>query len=144
MKLNEKLIEKNIVRASCFTYVSPTKTTIMPMENNVIIGDKLSIVDNAVVIGEGVSKVLISANGQFTSSSSSYTMNVEIDLLVNGENVNDAVNYVGASKYASCAFSGLLKKVVPGDKLQLQLWNNSSGDYTVRGKSTWFTVEVIE
>ncbi len=141
---NGKIMNKNIVTARPTTYTSGTKQSIMPMNNTIVVGDKLSVSDNAIVIGEGVSKVKISGNGQFVNSSTSYTMNIEINIMVNNSNEYVAINYFGTSRYATATISDFVMSVQEGDKIQLRLWNNAMADFEVRYSGTWITVEVVE
>ena len=142
--LNGKLINKNIITARPTTYTSSAKQSIMPMNNKIIIGNKLSVENNAIVIGSGVSKVKVSANGQFVNQSTTYNMNVEINIMVNDSNEHVAINYFGTSRYATASISDFVMNVKEGDKIQLRLWNNAAANYEVRYSGTWLTIEVIE
>lgn len=142
--LNGKEINKNIITARPTTYTSSTKQSIMPMNNKIIIGNKLSVENNAIVIGSGVSKVKVSANGQFVNQSTTYNMNVEINIMVNDSNDYVAINYFGTSRYATASISDFVMNVKEGDKIQLRLWNNAAGNYEVRYSGTWLTIEVVE
>ena len=135
---------KHIASISCNTFTSADKKTYIPADNFILLGSKLTIANNKIIVGSGVSKVKVSGNAIFNTSNTNYTMNVEIDLHVNQIEVKRSINYAGVTRYAFCSFSEVIINVAEGDEIQLQVWNNSAGNYSIDGKGTWLTVEVIE
>ena len=135
---------KHIASISCKKFTSTNKKTYIPADNSILLGSKLTISNNKIIVGSGVSRVKVSGNATFITSDTNYTMNVEIDLHVNQIEVKRAINYAGVTRYAFCSFSETIINVAEGDEIQLQVWNNSAGNYSIDGKGTWLTVEVIE
>lgn len=135
---------KHIASISCNTFTSKDKKTYVPADNFILLGSKLTIANNKIIVGSGVSRVKVSGNAIFNTSNTNYTMNVEIDLHVNQIEVKRTINYAGVTRYAFCSFSETIINVTEGDEIQLQVWNNSAANYSIDGKGTWLTVEVIE
>ena len=135
---------KHIASISCNKFTSTNKKTYIPADNSILLGSKLTISNNKIIVGSGVSRIKVSGNAICITYNTNYTMNVEIDLHVNQIEVKRAINYAGVTRYASCSFSEVIINVAEGDEIQLQVWNNAAGNYSIDGKGTWLTVEVIE
>ena len=100
-------------------------------------GDKLSLSDGGIKIGQGISKVKISANVFYEKSSSAYGW-AKIKNSGSWESPSTITDLSGG--YGSTVFSELTKAVSPNEVIYL--WN-IDGNVKVRPSDTWMTISVI-
>ena len=102
------------------------------------VGTKLTLSDNGVIIGSGVSKVLVSSSVfyDYRSDGPGYGW---YNLQKNGNDTGYvAIGYTGTN-YDTASITPILLDVSQGDKITLR--NNSDGQ--VRGTATWLTVIAV-
>ncbi len=106
---------------------------------------KLKFHNNGVKIGSGVSKIKVSANLVYSSSS---TTRQWFRLLKNGELINDFIFY-GTKNYVTANFTSKIINVQENDLITTQLYNiEGTGHISVSAglsrDSTYMTVEVVK
>lgn len=150
--LNEKIkIRKNIVTAwkgssEVLNFTSNDQEIKINLTHNTKSGDKLTLNDGDIVIGQGVKKVMISAQIQLTHPPTAYsTTNIGI---VIGSNVW-AKKVTADDNWIVLSVPSYVSEVNQGDRIRLSLYSGRSGlDANVRGSSsrlyTFLTVEVLE
>lgn len=108
------------------------------------VGTKLSLSSGKVLIGSGISKVLVSGKMQTQNESSSYGMTIKKN------NTEISNNYEGnpGSSWSQLTSAPILISVAEGDTIKMGIYHNSSGTTkTIKaynGYGTYLTVEVIE
>ena len=102
-----------------------------------VVGDKLTKSDNAVKIGAGVTKVLVSASTFYSSNGSAYGW---CRIQKNSSDTNQsAIANLTSSSYGTAAITPFILNVQENDIIKL--WNNDAAK--VRGTATWMTVIAI-
>lgn len=102
-------------------------------------GTKLTLSNNGVKIGNGVSKVLISGNVFFDSGSKSYGW---VGLRKNNVDTGfQAIASIANSSYGSAALTPTILEVTENDILTL--YNRESNSNIRGGYATYMTVQVI-
>lgn len=150
--LNDKF-SKNIITAYLsqqYFDLSERDQTI-PLAISNIAGDKLSLENNAVKIGKGVLKVLISA-AVFYEGYGTETAYLFPRIKINGEDVAKQISSrcADTTRYQSVTFVPFLISVNEGDLIILSSGEISPNDRgTIRGYDngslcTYITVEVVE
>lgn len=148
--LSDKLnnLEKHIITAIRTTDwgQNTSNTAIVPFNKTNIIGTKLSYdtSTNSVVIGNGVSKILVSVNAVISATNSNTGDVIELDILKNNSLSNAVAIGVRANKWLSLGAGNVPIDVQEGDKIQLQVWNNTTKGIAIYNNSCYLTVEVIE
>ena len=147
--LNEKF-SKNIITTHLsqkYFDLSERDQTI-PLDVSNVTGNKLSLNNNAVKIGKGVSKVLISGI-IFYEGYGTETAYLFPRIKINGTPIVKAIasRCVDTVRYQSVTFAPFLMSVNEGDLITLTSGDNSES--TIRGYDngslcTYMTVEVIE
>lgn len=111
------------------------------------VGDKLSLSDNGIKIGSGISKVKVSATVTFSKSS---TSSIGLNLKLN--NVEKALTLVRTSESADFTLnlSDIVMDVYENDLINLGVYMASATTVSILGKedreciTTYMTVEVVE
>lgn len=143
-KNGEKLIQNNIIAISlsssedCSVLESYTKIT--GFEEVFKIGDKLSFSNNEIVIGKGVSKVLI--NAKFTWYAETEGLKY-IKVLKNNSQVIWSTIDVQRHCFTSDVVSNFPIEVAEGDKISMVYYTNTSGDELGDQGRTYLSVEAI-
>ena len=109
------------------------------------VGTKLSLSNGKVLIGAGVSKILVSGKIQTQGDNSAYGLSIR-------KNSNTAIaeNYEGTpgNSWNQLTAPSILIPVVQGDTIKMTIYHNSSGTTkTIKaynGYGTYLTVEVID
>lgn len=120
-----------------------TKNNIkVPFDNYIVIGTKLSLVNNQVKIGKNIKKVMISG-ACFIDTSNSYGY---LWLSIQKNNNWVASNLTaGDTTFKSCSIVSRVIDVKEGDLIGLYIDNTGGTPYTIRsGHNTYLTVEVVE
>jgi sporulation protein YlmC with PRC-barrel domain len=136
--------EKNIITARLSSTTTIGNINIIPFDTVSSVGDKLTYnsTSNSIIIGSGITKVLVNANLQLQGSSPKDGYSAY--LYKNGA----AVSYARAFIYKTdatnipngCVISPILLDVKEGDSLSLYKYG-SSGDVRIE---TYLTVEAVE
>ena len=146
MKINNKLIDTNIITAKLSNDLSVTATSgLIPLNDVIKIGNKLTLSNNKIIIGSGVSKVKISGNMRMSTSSTS-VLGVNLNIFRNG------TDYVASNRTSLNLYDGIstatrLIEVQEGDEITLNYWkSNSTTAMTIMSGygSTYLTVVVVE
>lgn len=96
--------------------------------------------DNSIVVGEGITKVLVSGHVSFKKSGSS---DFSLDVLKNGHGIDSAGIYGFAEvRWWNCSISPIPINVEEGDRLQLVFTSGDAGNVEFLS-STGFTVQEI-
>lgn len=107
-------------------------------------GTKLSLSNGKVLIGSGVTKVLVSGKLQTQGDNSSY------GLLIKKNNTEISNNYEGnqGSSWSQLTASPILVSVAEGDTIKMSVYHNATNTTknikAYSGYGTYLTVEVIE
>lgn len=142
---NEKLIQKDILLAKlasafdCTILSSYTKIT--GFKEVFKIGDKLSFSNNEIVIGKGVSKVLI--NAKFTWCANTGGIKY-LWIMKNNEGVVWSTISVQNYYWTSDVVSNYPIEVAEGDKISVNYYTDTSGDKLGDQGRTYLSVEAIE
>lgn len=144
----ENAIKKHIVTAiltSNWTQ-NTNNAVIIPFNKTSIIGTKLTYntSDNSIIIGNGVSKILVSANAVVNAINSNVGDLIELDIIKNNSISNPIAVGVRTNNWLSLGAGNVLIDVQEGDKIQLQVWNNTTKGISIYQNSCYLTVEVIE
>lgn len=108
------------------------------------VGTKLSLSNGKVLIGSGVTKVLVSGKLQTQGDNSAY------GLLIKKNNTEISNNYEGnqGASWSQLTASPILVSVTEGDTIKMSIYHNSSNTTkTVKaynGYGTYLTVEAID
>lgn len=144
----ENAIKKHIVTAILTSNwaQNTNNEVIIPFDKTSIIGIKLSYdtSTNSVVIGNGVSKILVSANAVISATNSNVGDVIELDIIKNNSISNAIAIGVRSNDWLSLGAGNVLIDVQEGDKIQLQVWNNTTKGIAIYRNSCYLTVEVIE
>ena len=108
-------------------------------------GTKLSLSSGKVLIGEGVSHVLVSGKIQTQGDSSTYGLSIRKNT---NSGVSDAYETTPGTAWNQIAVSPILIPVAQGDTIKMTIYHNSSGTTknikAYNGYGTYLTVEVID
>ena len=112
----------------------------IPINSNIQVGNKFTISNNAVKIGSGVSKVLVSAH---CGAISFLTVggDKEFTIYKNDNAVADAYNAAG-SNWKSADITPLLLEVSQNDLISIRLISGQAGSVEIL--PSYLTVEVVE
>ena len=100
--------------------------------------------DNSIIIGNGVSKILVSANAVISSTNSNVGDVIELDIIKNNVISNAIAIGVRSNSWLPLGAGNVPIDVQEGDKIQLQVWNNTTKGIAIYNNSCYLTVEVIE
>ena len=148
--LSDKLnsLEKHIITAirTSDWGQSTANSAIIPFNKINTIGTKLSYntSDNSVVIENDVSKILVSGNAVISSTNSNVGDVIELDIIKNNSISNAIAIGVRSNQWLSLSAGNVPIDVQEGDKIQLQVWNNTTKGMAIYRNSCFLTVEVIE
>lgn len=117
------------------------KNTKIPLSGIITNSDKLTLSNNGIKIGAGISKILVSGNVFLQSSSN--TSYLRTSIRKNTTEISIAIDNYN-TYFASTSHSPKLVDVQEGDIIYL--WKIDDAGGTLRGanKNTYLTVEVIE
>lgn len=150
--LNEKIkIRKNIVTAwkgssEVLNFTSNDQEIKINLTHHTNLGDKLTLNNGEIIVGEGIKKVMISAQIQLTHPTTQYsTTNIGV---VIGSGVW-ARKITPDDDWIILTVPNHVVEVNQGDILRMRLYSGRSGiEANVRGSSsrlyTFLTVEVLE
>lgn len=141
----ENITEKNIFTAklgsnfNCTTLSKYTKITGWQEEFKV--GDKISLVNDEIVIGAGVSKILLSAKITWYAAIKGIRY-----VFINKNNVNWIWSTLSLDNdsFGSDIVNSFPINVNEGDKISIDYYTDTSGDSLGNNGRTYLSVEVIE
>lgn len=145
--------EKNIMTAypSAYNTVVTKNNTSIVLDSSTSIGSNLTLSNSAIVIGKGITKVMISAQFFFQDyqlTGYCYPFIKKNDVGVAGALTERGVS--GMPAYMSVTISPFLLDVTEGDKISLTVGDINDVRTIYRGKSptgilhTYLTVEAVE
>lgn len=145
--------EKNIMTAypSAYNTVVTKNNTSIVLDSSTSIGSNLTLSNSAIVIGKGITKVMISAQFFFQDyqlTGYCYPLIKKNDTGVAGALTERGVS--GMPAYMSVTISPVLVNVTEGDKISLSVGDINDVRTIYRGKSpagtlhTYLTVEAVE
>ena len=109
------------------------------------VGTKLSLSDGKVLIGEGVSHVLVSGKIQTQGDSSAYGISIRKNT---NSGVSDGYEGTPGNSWNQMTAPPILIPVVQGDIIKMTIYHNVSGTTknvkAYNGFGTYLTVEVID
>lgn len=141
-----ELKEKNIITAYPTANLSNVSdNTLIRLSESVIAGDKLSLKDNAIVIGKGVSKIKVSGT-IFYQALPSNQVYLYPNLKKNGTIFASPIVSKGVTDFNSAVFATTVEEVEEGDKITMTTGDVNRLSVGVRGerRATYLTVEVVE
>ncbi len=141
-------IQKHIVQASLGKRtVSASSNNDSNFDSTTIVGNKLSVSGNKIIIGTGVSKIRVSMNASFQAANSGVS-SVSINVMKNGSSVGQSYAYnsnLDIYYYATCVISDLILEVQEDDEISYKITVDKS--YTLHDDE-WgvskLLVEVLE
>ena len=150
--LNEKF-SRNIITAypsTAFTNIT-TQDQVVILDEYRSVGNKLSVLNNAIKVGNGVSHVLISAQVFYQDYNASNVSSLFPNIQINGNSVARAIKSVSNTGiYNVVNISNFLISVSENDLITLTTGTiSSTNEGRYRGKQengihTFLTVEVVE
>ena len=114
---------KNIVQANLGSRTVTTDSTNEGISSSLIIGNKLSMSNNKILIGAGVSKIKCSLNASVQVQNSGQS-SVTISIVKNGTTLGTAYSYhsnLDTYYYATCVISDLIIEVEQGDEISYKI-----------------------
>lgn len=145
----EKVSDKNIITAvlSADKSLTGTATTNdISLNQYSIVGNKLSMSSGKIVVGSGVSNVLVSGSVRITNDATSGTTAYNCYVYKNDEVVASGRMYgISNGGTGACSTPVALISVSQGDIIKLSIWKASSNKCTIgsTGNSTMLTVQTI-
>ena len=142
--------DKNIITIGLNTDTSTTSTSAyqgidLSLTKEISkVGTKLSLSNGKVLIGSGVTKVLVSGKLQTQGDNSAY------GLLIKKNNTEISNNYEGnqGASWSQLTASPILASVTEGDTIKMSVYHNvtnaTKNIKAYSGYGTYLTVEVIE
>lgn len=140
----ENIQKKKVATAYLSSEVSNIKNTWIPFNSIISNTDKLTLLNNGIRIGKGISKVIVSGNVFLAASSNnSYLWTVTKKVSSNGSwDIGVAIDNYN-TYFASTCHAPHIIDVVEGDVIKILKIDDASG--TIRkDANTYLTVEVIE
>lgn len=139
---------RNIITANVQdSNISVSGSVTLALRKRVQIGTGLTINDDCITIGAGISVVLASANIRFENGGSSQNFNFYLIHRKPDETYtiygNARRQGVAANTTASASISSQLIEVEEGDTLEIALWKGSSTNTYVVTNVTNLTVEAL-
>lgn len=136
----EEVSEKSIITAGINGNLTMTSMqeylTLVEQQKR---GTELSIQNGNIIIGNGITKVKISANMNYQSGIQAGDL-VELDIYRNNTLVTRAVTRTQAS-WAFLSCSPRLVAVTSGDIIKFMAWENNRTGALINVADTWITVE---
>lgn len=141
----DRIFYKNIFTANAKSKtLSSTNYELIPIEELSSVGDKLTLnsTSNSIVIGDGVSKVLVSASILFSTGGTSSTRR-GISIYKNGSQI--MYNSIkGDTTYTGASITPYLLSVQKNDYIQIYGINQGSTGSVISTANTFLTVEVVK
>lgn len=142
-------LNKNILTATLSTYQATSQAfNKVNLDSKVSVGDKLTLIDNGIKIGAGITKVKVSA-GVGLAWNSPISPDFHMYIAKNGAIDSNAIIKVNGSKstdntVASVILSEQLIEVQENDILYLCIYATVGSNIYGPSRATYMTVEVVE
>lgn len=141
-------IQKHIVQANLGTRgVYAGSNNDSNFDSTIVVGNKLSVSENKIIVGNGVSKVRVSMNASFQTGNSGVS-SISINVMKNGSSVGQSYAYnsnLDMYYYSTCVISDLILEVQEDDEISYRITVDKN--YTLHDDE-WgvskLLVEVIE
>lgn len=129
--------------------VSTEKSHVLALEQATKIGDKLSITDGGIKIGQGVNHILVSANARLSSNTANKRASIQPSR--NLENVSSRFKHISANGFVCAAanknygnsISSTLIDVQENDVIYLQIYTEAGANYVFGKLFCNLTVQVV-
>lgn len=138
--------EKNIITAySTETQKGVSNSTTVTLSESISVGDKLTLQNNAIVIGREINKVKVSGVIYFENLT-----DVQIYLfpriMQNNETLLAPIVSKASNQFEAVVFAEALVEVAEGDKFTLNVGDVNNLKVNVKGNrnATYLTVEAVE
>lgn len=147
--ISEKQDKLNIITATLTSDKSITGTATtndIALTQYSKLGDKLSVSSGSIVIGSGVTNVLVSGSVRITNDATSGNTAYNCYIYKNDEVVASSRMYgIGNGGTGACSTPSVLVSVSEGDVIKLAIWKASSNKCTIgsTGNATLLTVQAI-
>lgn len=145
---NKTIITTRPSKANTSTSSTAGNQTKIPLELVAAVGNQLSISENGIKIGKGVSKIAVSANMNIQNVASAAGIR-RLQVLKNNEIISNVTTYVEeVMTYVSLVQSKIIVEVQENDIIYLAHSSATVGDIIARGYTgtigaTFMTVETI-
>lgn len=123
--------------------LSDTIVTKIPLNTSIGVGASLTLNDGEIVVGAGVSKVLVNGNILFTTGGVNSGSIRGIHIQLNGTTVHYC-NIGSTNTYTGASVSPFLLNVQENDKITLCGFNSTTTGSIVTKANTFLTVKVVE
>lgn len=138
---NEKDLKRKVATAYLDNGAPDIKNAKIPLSGIITNSDKLTLSNNGIKIGAGISKILVSGNVFLQSSST--TSYLWTSIRKNTTEISLAIDNYN-TYFASTSHSPKLVDVQEGDIIYLWKIDDSGGTLRGANKNTYLTVEVVE
>nr|DAP05704.1 MAG TPA: hypothetical protein [Caudoviricetes sp.] len=142
----ETLMAKNIMTAyGTKTQEGVSNSTTVALTESISVGDKLTLQNNAIVIGKGISKVKVSGVIYFENLTDAQIY-LFPKLIQNSETLLAPITSKANNQFESVTFAEALVEVAEGDKFTLNVGDVNNLKVNVKGNrnATYLTVEAVE
>lgn len=117
-------MQKHIIQASLGTRgVYAGSNNDSNFDSTIVVGNKLSVSENKIIVGNGVSKVRVSMNASFQSGNSGVS-SISINVMKNGSSVGQSYAYnsnLDMYYYSTCVISDLILEVQEDDEISYRI-----------------------
>lgn len=147
VKVVKEISQKNVIMGVLndtltFKPTSDYTTKNIPITQSILVGNKLSITDNKIVIGKGINIVKVSALINLKSAYSSYTIGISISK--NGDAKMVRYHNKLGTNFDSLTIPTFLMNVQEGDKIGLDLYiDMKDTTFEIIKDRTFISVEEI-
>jgi hypothetical protein len=142
----ETKIKKNIITAySTKNQKGVSNSTTVTLTESISVGDKLTLQNNAIVIGKGISKVKVSGVIYFENITDAQIY-LFPKIMQNDNTLLAPIVSKASNQFEAVVFAEALVEVIEGDKFTLNVGdvNNLKVDIKGNRNATYLTVEVVE
>lgn len=142
----ETKMKKNIITAySTKNQKGVSNSTTVTLTESISVGDKLTLQNNAIVIGRGISKVKVSGVIYFENITDAQIY-LFPKIMQNDNTLLAPIVSKASNQFEAVVFAEALVEVIEGDKFTLNVGdvNNLKVDIKGNRNATYLTVEVVE
>lgn len=142
----ETKMKKNIITAySTKNQKGVSNSTTVTLTESISVGDKLTLQNNAIVIGKGISKVKVSGVIYFENITAAQIY-LFPKIMQNNNTLLAPIVSKASNQFETVVFAEALVEVIEGDKFTLNVGdvNNLKVDIKGNRNATYLTVEVVE
>lgn len=146
MMINKKLIKKDIITAyfnAAHTVTTGDAYVNLPLDRSISTGTGLTFSNGAIVVGEGITKVMVSAKVVFPGGSVT-TGGKNVTITKNNTIFDRTWLSLGTAGNNNMVLPSKLLEVQAGDVLRLQYYGKKNDMLSGTYRFTHFTVEAVE